>query len=110
MANKYFRKYLIPAATTETAIYTVPAANTAIANSLRVTNTNANSASLTVTVYPLGGATGYSMLKEYSLFPEATMDVFSGVPCVLEATDVLKVTSTVANVSFYLSYLELDRT
>jgi hypothetical protein len=109
MSNKYFRKHLSPAATTETAIYTAPDANTAIINSLRVTNSNVNSAAITVAVYPNGGMTGYKMLKSYSLFPNATMDVFSGVPCILEATDVLKVTASVASVDFYLSYLEIDR-
>jgi hypothetical protein len=109
MANKYFRKYLSPAATTETAIYTAPAANTAVVNSLRVTNSNANSATITVTIYPLGGMTGYKVLKTYTLFPAASMDVFSGVPCILEASDVLKVTASVTSVDFYLSYLELDR-
>jgi hypothetical protein len=37
------------------------------------------------------------------------MDVFSGVPCILQAGDVLKVTASVADVDFYLSYLEMDR-
>jgi hypothetical protein len=36
--------------------------------------------------------------------------VFSGVPCVLEAADVIKVTSSQSTVDFYLSYLEMDRT
>jgi hypothetical protein len=31
------------------------------------------------------------------------------VPCVLVAGDVLKVTASVADVDFYLSYLEIDR-
>jgi hypothetical protein len=109
MANKYFRKYVTPSAATETTFYTVPAANTALINSLRVTNRNVNSSAITVTIYPLGGGTGYTVLKSYSLFPNATMDVFSGVSCILEATDVLKITSSVATVDFYLSYLELDR-
>jgi hypothetical protein len=36
MADKYLNQRLIPAAATETTIYTVPAANTAIALSLCV--------------------------------------------------------------------------
>ena len=60
-------------------------------------------------VYPGGGATGYHLLKAYSLPTNQTMDVFSGVPCVMEATDVIKVTSSQATVDFYLSYLEMDR-
>jgi hypothetical protein len=109
MANKYLRKYLTPTATTETTIYTVPAANVGILLSLRVTNTSASTANLTVAVYPLGGATPYYILKTYVLPPSATMDVLSGVSLVLEETDVLKVTSSQADSDFYLSYLEVDR-
>jgi hypothetical protein len=66
MSNRYLHQDLIPNAATETTIYTVPAATTAVLRSLRVTS-------------------------------------------VLEAGDVLKVTSTAATVHFYLSYLEVDR-
>jgi hypothetical protein len=110
LANKYFRKYLAPAATTETTMYTVPAANTAVLSSLRVTNGNSGTTQLNVKVYPEGGSTAYDLLDTYALPVDGTMDVFSGIPCVLEAGDVLKVRSTEADVTFYLSYLELDRT
>ena len=110
MANKYLRKYLTPSAGTEMTIYTAPTANNAIVSSLRVTNDNANSASLTVTLYPEGGATPYKALKTYVLPTSQTMDVFSGVPLVMQAGDVLKVTSSVSDVDFWLSYLEMDRT
>lgn len=109
MSNKYLRKALTPAATTETTIYTVPAANVAILSSLRVTNTSASVTNLTVAVYPLGGVTPYYVLKTYALPPNATMDAISGVSMVLEETDVLKVTSSQADSDFYLSYLEVDR-
>jgi hypothetical protein len=109
MANKYLRKYLTPAAATETTIYTAPAANTAVLSSLRVTNRNASTTALTVNVYPLGGATAFCLLKTYSLPTNQTLDVLSGVPCILEASDVIKVTSSLATVDFYLSYLETDR-
>lgn len=109
MANKYFRKYLTPSAATETTIYTVPDANTSVLASLRITNRNASASSLSVNVYPGGGATAYCLLKSYSLPTSQTMDALSGVPCILEATDVIKVTSSEATVDFYLSYLEMDR-
>jgi hypothetical protein len=64
---------------------------------------------LTVNVYPTGGATAYCLLKGYSLPTNQTLDVLSGVPCVLETADVIKVTSSQATVDFYLSYLEMDR-
>jgi hypothetical protein len=110
MANKYLRKYVTPSAATETTIYTVPAANAAVLSSLRVTNRNASTTTLTVNVFPGGGATAYCLLKSYSLPTNQTLDVLSGVPCVLEAADVIKATSSQATVDFYLSYLEMDRT
>ena len=110
MANKYLRLYLTPSAATETTIYTAPAANNAVLSSLRVTNDNANVANISAAMYPAGGATPYKLLKTYALPTSQTMDVFSGVPCVLIAGDVLKVTASVADVDFYLSYLEIDRT
>jgi hypothetical protein len=109
MANKYFRESLIPSAATETVIYTVPDANTAVVRSLRVTNANTSRGSITVSQYDAGSATEHFLLKSYALPIDTTVDVFNGVPCVLEAGDVLKVESSVATVHFYLSYLEIDR-
>ncbi len=109
MANKYLRKHLTPEAATETTIYTVPAANTAVLSSLRVTNRNASPASLSVNVFPSGGATAFALLKNYALPTNQTMDAFSGVPCIMETGDILKVTSSVATVDFQLSFLEIDR-
>ena len=110
MANKYLHKVLIPDAATETTIYTVPAANTAVLRSLRVTNANSTGASvITVTQYNSGSATTHYLLKAKSLTVNGTIDVFNGVPCVLEAGDILKVTSSLATNHFYLSYMEMDR-
>jgi len=109
MANKYFRDHLVPSAATATDLYTVPAANTAILRSLRVTNANASETEITVSEYDDGGAQRY-LLKDYPLSPDGTIDVFNGVPCVLEAGDKITVESTQATVHFYLSYLEVDRT
>lgn len=107
MANKYFRKYLIPAAATSTVLYTVPAANAAVARSLRVTNAGAGVAQITVT--HTGTGTTYFLQRNRLLDVNGTFDVFSGIPCVLEAGDVLQVTSSIAAVHFYLSFLEIDR-
>jgi hypothetical protein len=108
MANKYFRDHLVPSAATETDLYTVPAANTAILRSLRVTNANASEANVTVSQYDDGGSERY-LLKAYPVSPDGTIDVFNGVPCVLEAGDKITVESSQATVHFYLSYLEVDR-
>jgi hypothetical protein len=107
MANKYFRKYLIPVAATETAIYTVPEANSAMVRSLRVTNAGAGVSQITVT--HTGTGTTYYLQRNRPLDVNGTFDVFYGIPCVLEQGDVLKVTSSLAGVHFYLSFLEIDR-
>ena len=110
MANKYFRQFKSPAAATEETLYTVPDANTAILTSLRVTNANSASTLLDVRVQPEGSATKYSLLSNHFLPVNATMDVFSGLSCVVQAGDVLTIESSQADVDFYLSYLEIDRT
>jgi hypothetical protein len=107
MSNKYFRKPLIPSAATETDLYLVPAANSAIVRSLRVTN--AGSGGATVTVTHTGTGTTYYLQKDRTLAINATFDVFNGIPCILEAGDKLRVTASIAGVHFYLSYLEIDR-
>lgn len=109
MANKYLRKHLVPSAATETDLYTVPAANTAVLRSLRVTNANASETQITVSEYDDGGAQRY-LLKDYPISPDGTVDVFNGVPCVLQDNDKITVESSQATVHFYLSYLEFDRT
>jgi hypothetical protein len=107
MANKYLRKYSVPAAATATALYTVPAANSAVVRSLRVTNVGAGVASITIT--HTGTGTTYYLQKDRSLTVNSTFDVFNGIPCVLETGDTLEVESSLANVHFYLSYMEMDR-
>jgi hypothetical protein len=109
MANKYLRKVGIPAAATETTLYTVPAANAAILRSLRVTNANASRSTITVTQYSAGDATPHYLLKSNVVVTNTTYDLFNGVPLIMEEGDILKITSTLASVNFYLSYLEVDR-
>ena len=108
MANKYFRQYHESVAATEHTIYTVPDANSAIVSSLRVTTANSTDATISVTVYPLGGA-AHKVLRDTFLPVNGTMDVFSGIPLVMEATDELSVEASEDDVIFYLSYLEIDR-
>lgn len=109
MAIKYLSKNLIPTAATETELYVVPAATTALVNSLRVTNDNSTSSEITVNLYPGGGATAHALLRTYSLPVRGTMDVFGGVTCIIESGDVLKVLSSENDVVFHLSYMEVDR-
>ncbi len=109
MSDRFLQKNVIPSAATETTMYTVPAATTAILKSLRVTNANASSSDITVIQNDSGSSTDHYLHKEQALVADATTDVFAGVPLVLEAGDKLNVISSQATVHFYLSYLEVDR-
>jgi hypothetical protein len=100
---------LIPDAGVAGTIYTVPAANTGILRSLRVTNAGSSSGAISVTQYDAGSATAHFLLKNKPLASNASIDVFNGVPCVVEAGDEVEVLATTASVHFYLSYLEVDR-
>ena len=109
MSDRFLRKNAIPSAATETTLYTVPAATTAILKSLRVTNANASSSDITVIQNDSGSTTDHFLFKDQALAADASVDVFAGVPVVLESGDKLNVQSSQATVHFYLSYLEVDR-
>ena len=109
MANKYLHVALRPGAGVETELLEVPAANTAVLRSLRVTNNGSATSLISVTQYDSGSVTATYLLKARSLTASATFDVFNGIPCVMEAGDIIKVTSSAAGCHFYLSYLEMDR-
>ena len=109
MANKYFRQYHESVATTEYTLYTVPAANAAIVNSLRVTNANSTDALINVSIYPVGEAAPYKVLRDSFLPVNGSMDVFSGIPCILEAGDEFAVEASEDDIVLKLSYLEVDR-
>jgi len=110
MANRYLHQVRIPSAATETTLYTVPAATTAVVRSLRVTNASSGACLLTVTQYESRDATAQDALRNKSLAVSTSLDVFNGVPFVMEEGDVLKVTSSEGSVTFYLSFMEVDRT
>jgi hypothetical protein len=110
MANKYLRKVIIPAAGTATDLYEVPSANTGVIKSLRVTNNSAARSSIFVSQFIAGDATEHLLTNGFVLPIGASFDLFNGVSCVLEAGDKLTIESSQADVTFYLSYLELDRT
>jgi hypothetical protein len=109
MSNKYLRKVAIPSANSALDLYVVPAANTGVIKSLRVTNNSAARSSIFVSQFSAGSATEHFLTNGFVLPIGASFDLFNGVSCVLEAGDKLSIKSSEANVTFYLSYLELDR-
>lgn len=109
MSDRFLQKNVIPSAATETTLYTVPAATTAIIKSLRVTNKSGNQADIDVIQNDNGSTTDLYLLSASALAHDASTDVFDGVPLVLEEGDKLNVQSSRTDTHFYLSYLEVDR-
>lgn len=109
MANKYLRKRLIPTQDVTEDLYTVPAANATICRSLRIINTSAVRAEITIIQEDGDAITTITLLDQHIVPPRSEYDALNGVPLHLEAGDVLSVLSTVSDTNFYLSYLEIDR-
>ena len=109
MANKYERSRLIPSANVTTLLYEVPAATTAICRSLRITNTNSSRTEVSAVQVDSASALTITILDQHVISPRSEYDALNGVPLNLEAGDKIRVTATVANVNFYLSYVEIDR-
>lgn len=108
MANAY--KVLgqsAPNATTETTLYTVPAATQAVASTLVVCNRGAATATFRVSVAVGGGATANKEYLYYDvpLQPNDTMAATIGLA--LAATDVVRVYASTANLSFGLFGMEI---
>lgn len=89
-----------PAATTETALYTVPAATEAIVSSITVCNRSATAATFRIYVAANGAATANAQYLVYdaSLSGNAATAFTLGIT--LDASDVIRVYASTANLSF----------
>lgn len=117
MANKYFRAFAKPAATTEVTLYTVPAANTAVIKGIRVTNVGSATAAVTVRYYLSDTSSTLRILRKATVLVDGTVEMLgngtadgTALPVIFTAGDVLKVYSSTADAEYLMSYLEMDRT
>ena len=110
MANKYINKAFDLSTTDATIIYTVPAETVAIVKAVQAYNDTASAVTVTMsftdasasTTYNIGYATS-STVQQFSLLSDSLL--------VLEESDVLKLTASVADrVTGVASILEQDRT
>ena len=98
---------IVPAATTLTDLYTVPGATEAIISTLVVCNQNAAKVAFRVSIAPAGAADDP---KHYIYFNTELLkqdSVFATIGITLAATDVVRVYSDTANVSFSLFGVEV---
>ena len=105
MANA-FKNYIAASVTTQTSVYTTPSATQTTVIGLNVANTSASAASVDIQV--TSGATTVYLLKGAPIpVGGALVAVGGDQKLVLEAADVLKVTSTVT-VDVTVSVLEIS--
>jgi hypothetical protein len=105
MANA-FKSYIAASVTTQTSVYTTPSGTQTTVIGLNIANTNASAASVDIQV--TSGATTVYILKGAPVpVGGALVAVGGDQKLVLEAADVLKVTSTVT-VDVAVSVLEIS--
>lgn len=90
-----------PAATTNTDLYTVPAANSAVCSTLSICN-RATSTTYRVAVRPAGATLANSHYIIYDNYVNQYDSVFLTLGVTLAATDVVTVYAGSANLSFSL--------
>lgn len=97
----------IPAATTATTLYTVPAGTTSIASTLQICNQAATAGSFRVAARPLGATltTAHYLLFDTAIAANDAISLTIGM-C-LSATDVITVYSSSGSISFTLFGSEL---
>ena len=93
MAND-FKNAQAVGVTSVTTIYTAPAAKTSILLELDIANTANNVVEASVEIFDTSASTDAFLVKNAPVPSGGTLQVVSGQKVILEATDIVKVTST----------------
>jgi hypothetical protein len=89
-----------PSATTLTTLYTVPSATTAVISSIVIANRDASSATYRIAVRPDGAAIANSQYIAYDVTVGASDSTVLTLGITMDATDVLSVYASTANLTF----------
>lgn len=89
-----------PAATTLTTLYTVPASTQAVISSISVANLTATAATFRIAVRPAGAAISNQHYVGYDITVGASDTTIITVGITMNATDVLSVYGSTANLTF----------
>ena len=89
-----------PAATTATALYTVPAATSAVVSTISICNQAGTSATYRIAIRPAGATLAAEHYLVYGATVAASDSVLLTVGVTLATTDVITVYASSANVSF----------
>lgn len=111
MSNLYKRYARVFAGATTDNLLEVPAATTAIVRSIIVANPTGAPINVTA-LYTLSGAGNVTVAPALAVGANGYTDLLSGKvagPLILEAGDILKITSSAANLNVTVSALLVDR-
>ena len=99
---------LAPSATTATALYTVPAATSAVCSTLSVCNRAASSATFRIAVRPAGATLSNEHYLVYDAQVAANDSILLTLGIALATTDVVTVYSSTATTSYTLFGSEIS--
>ena len=111
MANLYKRYETVFGGAGTTNILTIPDATNAVVRSIIVANPTAGAIDVECTYSPSGTGTVY-VVPSVEVAAASYVDLLSGKvagPLILEQTDILKITSSAANLNVTVSALLIDR-
>lgn len=89
-----------PAATTLTTLYTVPAATETVVSSIIIANLAASAATFRIAIRPNGASIANSQYIAYDVTVGASDSTALTLGVTLDATDVISVYASTANVTF----------
>ena len=89
-----------PSATSLTTLYTVPSATTAVISSIVIANRDSSSATYRIAVRPDGAAIANSQYIAYDVTVGASDSTVLTLGITMDATDVLSVYASTANLTF----------
>ena len=89
-----------PSATTDTTLYTVPAATDAIVSSIVIANRDSSSAAFRIAIRPGGATLANQHYIAFDVTVGANDSTVLTLGLTLDATDVITVRATTANLSF----------
>lgn len=107
MANSYkVLGQVVPSATTNTTLYTVPSATSSVVSTLSICN-QGTTTTVRVAVRPAGAALSAQHYIIYDTYVNANDSIFLTLGITLATTDVVTVYAGTANVSFGLYGTEI---
>ena len=94
MANEFRNRTLTGVGTSATTLYSTPDGKTSIVLELDVANTTSNVVEASVQIFDTSATTSAYIVKNAPVPAGGSLMVIAGQKIVLEATDIVKVTST----------------